>query len=112
MATPPPPEPASDESNLGDSIGVDTSKPRPKDELTLEYLGYSCPMEYVNEYTPMEFEELVEQFAHYDVDKSGNLDLFEIQKVLHEMDLDFSVDAAKSFMDEIDEDGSGVLDFR
>ena len=34
------------------------------------------PPQYVNDFTPMEFEELVEQFDTYDVDGSKTLDSF------------------------------------
>jgi len=43
------------------AVGVDITKKKPKDEHHLEYNGYKCPQEYVNEFTPMEFEELVTQ---------------------------------------------------
>ena len=52
-------------------IGVDAQKKKPKDEHHLEYKGYECPQEYVNDFTPMEFEEMVEQFETYDVDGNG-----------------------------------------
>ena len=59
---PKPAKPADDAvGNLG--IGVDVQKKKPKDEHKLEYLGYECPQEYVNDFTPMEFEELVEQVS-------------------------------------------------
>lgn len=98
---------------IGDlGIGVDVSKKKPKDERHLSFNGYECPQEYVNEFTPMEFEELVTQFQTYDVDGNGTLDNFEIQKVLHEMEMDFSIDAAKDFLKDVDEDGSGLLEFK
>ena len=40
------------------------------------------------------------------------LDQHEIAKILHEMEMDFSIDAAKDFLKEIDEDGSGLLEFK
>ncbi len=80
-------EPKKDEeANPPDmGIGVDQDKKKPKEEHTLEYKGYVCPQEYVNDYTPMEFEELVEQFIKYDIDESHSLDKFELQKLLHDM---------------------------
>ena len=108
-ATPPPTE---DPGALGVGIGVDASKGKPQDEHHMDYHGYSCPAEYINDYTPMEFEELVEMFEKYDVDGSQSLDGFEIQKLLHEMDMDFSLDAAVQFLKDVDEDGSGILEFK
>lgn len=40
------------------------------DEYELCVNGFKCPLDYVNLFTPMEFEEVVQSFITYDV--SGN----------------------------------------
>ncbi|KAJ8608520.1 hypothetical protein CTAYLR_005737 [Chrysophaeum taylorii] len=80
-------------------------------ELQLCVDGYTCPDSYVNDFTPMEFEDLVAMFKEFDKDGSGAVDIEELFVMMKHMDLEHSLDKAKEFMEEIDADGSGCLEF-
>lgn len=82
-----------------------------KSELKLSVDGLSCPDCYVNDFTPMEFEDLVAMFKEFDKDASGAVDVDELFDMMKHMDMEHSVDKAKEFMAEIDSDGSGQLEF-
>lgn len=80
-------------------------------ELKLSVGGFECPDAYVNDFTPMEFEDLVAMFSEFDKDKSGAVDKEELFVMMKRMDMEHSVSLAEEFMKEIDEDGSGELEF-
>lgn len=80
-------------------------------ELKLSVGGLECPDAYVNDFTPMEFEDLVGMFSQFDKDNSGSVDRDELFAMMKHMDIEHSVSLAKEFMEEIDEDGSGELEF-
>ena len=50
-------------------------------------------------------------FLEYDANGSGTIDIYEIRKILHHMDMDMSKENAQELMDLIDVDGSGEIDF-
>jgi Ca2+-binding EF-hand superfamily protein len=50
-------------------------------------------------------------FLDYDANGSGTIDIYEIRKILHHMDMDMSKENAQELMDLIDVDGSGEIDF-
>jgi ankyrin repeat protein len=73
--------------------------------------GYRCPNEYIHVITPMEFEEMVNLFTKFDTNKNGTIDVHEAKKILHYLELDFSIEKAEELMKLIDTDGSGEIDF-
>ena len=77
----------------------------------MEFDGFKCPDQMVNDFTPLEFEDLVVLFKADDVDGSGEINPEELRKILHDMDMDFLADQAGDLMAKIDKDGSGILDF-
>lgn len=44
-------------------------------ELVLCIDGLTCPDQYVNDFTPLEFEEIVDLFQEYDRDSSGEINV-------------------------------------
>jgi Ca2+-binding EF-hand superfamily protein len=98
-----------------------------QEEYKLEVNGFVCPDAYVNSFTPLEFEEvcdsfvvaqslnislkLVQNFQEFDSNKSGTIDIYEIRKILHHMDMDMSKENSQELMDLLDADGSGEIDF-
>jgi hypothetical protein len=50
-------------------------------------------------------------FSEYDVNKSGDIDIFEVKKILLNMEMDHSLEQAQELMNAVDKDGSGVIDF-
>ena len=92
------------------AIGV-VKLSKPVEEHTMEFDGFKCPDQMVNDFTPLEFEDLVVLFKKYDVDGSGEINPEELRKILHDMDMDFSLDQAGELMAKIDKDGSGILEF-
>ena len=52
------------------AIGV-VKLSKPVEEHTMEFDGFKCPDQMVNDFTPLEFEDLVVLFKKYDVDGSG-----------------------------------------
>lgn len=81
------------------------------EEHKLVVQGYECPSRFVNDFAPDEFEELVNMFVKYDIDESKSIDIHEIRKLLHDMDLDHTMDTATELLELLDEDGSGQLEF-
>eukprot|EP00618_Florenciella_parvula_P017900 CAMPEP_0119490846 /NCGR_PEP_ID=MMETSP1344-20130328/15893_1 /TAXON_ID=236787 /ORGANISM="Florenciella parvula, Strain CCMP2471" /LENGTH=421 /DNA_ID=CAMNT_0007526043 /DNA_START=285 /DNA_END=1547 /DNA_ORIENTATION=- len=80
-------------------------------ETVLEVRGFKCPIRYVNDFPPDEFEELVCTFEKFDVDGSKTIDKHEMRKMLADLDMDHTMDKANELMEQIDVDGSGQLDF-
>ncbi len=50
-------------------------------------------------------------FCDYDSNKSGSIDIFEVQKILFSMGMTNFETKAKELMDIVDVDGSGEIDF-
>ena len=63
------------------------------------------------DFTPLEFEEIVDLFKEFDKDKSGYIDEEELCEMMRALEMDHSLAKAKEMMLEIDEDGSGELEF-
>ena len=61
-------------------IGV-VKKEKASGEHELIIDGYKCPDQFVNDFTPLEFEDLVDMFKKYDTDKSGSINVEEMRKV-------------------------------
>eukprot|EP00904_Undaria_pinnatifida_P002728 jgi/Undpi1/12456/HiC_scaffold_5.g02127.m1 len=70
-----------------------------------------CPMAFVNVFTPMEFEEIVHLFNKYDDDRSGELDINELRKLMLESDMEYDDENVRLMLEELDEDKSGLIDF-
>ena len=54
---------------------------------------------------------LYKTFNAYDMDKSGELEIDEFQKIIKNLDPSFTVDEIKSIFELIDEDGSKTVEF-
>ena len=80
-------------------------------EYTLEHEGFVCPQKYVNDFTPAQYEEMVEMFQKYDIDKSLTIDTQEIRALLCDLDMEHAMDSAVKLMTELDTDGSGEMDW-
>ena len=80
-------------------------------EFKLQHEGFVCPQKYVNDFTPSQYEEMVEMFQTYDVDKSRTIDVQEIRKLLSDLDMGHQMDEAMKLMQELDTDGSGEMDW-
>ena len=50
-------------------------------------------------------------FLEFDANKSGTIDIYEIRKILHHMEMDITKESAQELMNLIDTDGSGEIDF-
>ena len=60
-----------------------------------------CPDQYVNDFTPLEFEEIVDLFKEFDKDKSGYIDEEELCEMMRALEMDHSLAKAKEMMLEI-----------
>ena len=80
-------------------------------EYKLEHNGFVCPQKYVNDFTPSQYEEMVEMFNTYDVDQSKTIDAMEIRKLLCDLDMGHQMEEATKLMAELDTDGSGEMDW-
>ncbi len=78
-------------------------------ELAID--GYVCPVEYINDFTPMDFEELVENFKKFDEDGSKSIDPLEMGHLLESLDLPHDEATVSDLLRIADEDGSGEVDF-
>ncbi|CAM9256179.1 unnamed protein product [Ascophyllum nodosum] len=72
---------------------------------------YVCPSAYVNVFTPIEFEEIVDLFDKFDEDRSGELSINEMRTLLFQSDMGFDENCARDLLRELDEDESGLIDF-
>ena len=50
-----------------------------------------CPDQYVNDFTPLEFEEIVDLFKEFDKDKSGYIDEEELCEMMRALEMDHSL---------------------
>ncbi len=50
-------------------------------------------------------------FCDYDANKSGTIDVYEVQKILHSMGMKNFEEKAVELMEIVDVDGSGEIDF-
>ena len=73
--------------------------------------GMRCPDEFINDITPMEFEELVALFRKYDVNANGEIDKHEARKILESLGMETSIEEAGKLLKLIDTDGSGEISF-
>ena len=108
-------------------------------ENAMEAYGRRCPDQFINNLTPMEFDEMVclstyfsynilpsshhitscelltdkkvLMFNEYDVDGSDTIDKHEARKILFNLGMDHSMEEAEKLMAIIDTDGTGELDF-
>jgi Ca2+-binding EF-hand superfamily protein len=53
----------------------------------------------------------VGNFQEFDTNQSGTIDIYEIRKILHHMEMDLTKENAQELMNLIDGDGSGEIDF-
>lgn len=60
--------------------------------------SFSCHEDFLNIITPMEFEEMVELFVKYDVNKNIRLDKFEARKLLYDIKLEANIIASVEFI--------------
>ena len=56
-------------------------------------------------------EELKEAFRIYDKDSQGFITTITLKEILREIDTTLTEDDLDNIIDEVDEDGSGTLDF-
>lgn len=54
---------------------------------------------------------LYKTFNAYDMDKSGELEIDEFQKIIKNLDPSFTLDEIQAIFDLIDEDGSKTVEF-
>jgi hypothetical protein len=73
--------------------------------------GFKCPDEFLSIISPMEFEEIVFLFQKFDINASGTIDKHETKKILHYLNLDYSIDKAEELLAIVDTDKSGEIDF-
>lgn len=73
--------------------------------------GFKCPDEFINKITPMEFEEMVNLFNRFDVNRSGTIDKHETKMILHFLGMDFTLEKAEELLQLVDIDKSGEIDF-
>ncbi|CAM9173174.1 unnamed protein product, partial [Phaeothamnion confervicola] len=90
---------------------ADDVKPSATNELVLRMGNFVCPPQLVNDFTPLEFEEVVHLFEKYDDDQSGTLDVTEVRHMLQELQVDYDEAHALQLLKKVDTDGSGRLDF-
>lgn len=95
----------------GDETEISSVSKFVDDEYELCVNGYKCPLDYVNLFTPMEFEEVVQNFITYDVSGSQTIDVHEIRKILNDLGQDNSMENAQKLLRAVDEEDTGVLDF-
>ena len=57
-----------------------------------------CPDQYVNDFTPLEFEEIVDLFKEFDKDKSGYIDEEELCEMMRALEMDHSLAKAKEVL--------------
>eukprot|EP00752_Nemacystus_decipiens_P009918 g8850.t1 len=98
------------EGSTDDDTHQNTTSPNGVRELT--FGTHVCPEEYINAFTPMEFEEIANLFDKYDEDRSGELDIPEMCKLMLESDMDYDETSARKLLEELDEDKSGLIDFQ
>eukprot|EP00928_Gymnodinium_smaydae_P040335 TRINITY_DN27363_c0_g1_i2.p1 TRINITY_DN27363_c0_g1~~TRINITY_DN27363_c0_g1_i2.p1 ORF type:complete len:547 (+),score=119.85 TRINITY_DN27363_c0_g1_i2:87-1727(+) len=65
----------------------------------------------LREKAPIDEEELRKVFQHIDLDKSGGLDLGELEQAARELGIKCSVNSMKKVFKMIDADGSGVIEW-
>ncbi|KAJ1453692.1 hypothetical protein M885DRAFT_443457 [Pelagophyceae sp. CCMP2097] len=84
------------------------------------FAGFRCPDIYINDFTPLEFQETVGLFQEFDVDDSRTISFDELAEMMRIMErarrvprrgMSHTLDDARALMLEIDEDESGVMDF-
>ena len=71
-------------------------------EFKMSALGLDCPDQFVNDFTPQDFEEIAAMFKRYDKDDEGGVDLHELRALLEELELDCSEEEANELMAELD----------
>lgn len=76
--------------------------------------NYNVPASVVNNFTPDEVREYVSQFKAVDADGNGTLDASEMTALLKSLEIKEASDPkyVKALMDEIDEDGDGVINLK
>ena len=62
------------------------------------YFAHRCPDQYVNDFTPLEFEEIVDLFKEFDKDKSGYIDEEELCEMMRALEMDHSLAKAKEVL--------------
>eukprot|EP01041_Mallomonas_annulata_P002379 gene2379-4623_t len=81
------------------------------DEYELVVCGHRCPADLLHLFTPLEFEELVQKFIEYDVNKTNTIDVHEIRKLLHDLGKENTLEQAQTTLNAVDPDCEGELDF-
>jgi Ca2+-binding EF-hand superfamily protein len=77
----------------------------------LELNGFVCPEEFRSQFTPLEFEQVVNMFCDFDSNGNGTIDYYEAQKIVYSLGATDSADKASRLMKLIDLNGSGEVDF-
>jgi hypothetical protein len=73
---------------------------------------WHIPALYMNDFSPQEVGELVEQFQDYDEDGSGGIDPDELAKLFHKLQIEVSAEDLQHHFEEADQDNSGAIDFQ
>ncbi len=94
-----------------DADDLEADKRRYYEEHAMVVDGLRCPDEFIENITPMEFEEMVHLFKKFDADGSNTIDKHEIKRILHYLGLEFTIEKAEELLNIVDADKSGEIEF-
>lgn len=94
-----------------DADDLEADQRRYYEEHAMVVDGLRCPDEFIENITPMEFEEMVHLFKKFDADGSNTIDKHEIKRILHYLGLEFTLEKAEELLAIVDADGSGEIEF-